>query len=76
MGEDFEGFEPAALWDDAKVGMSHPLSWDRVACVTDVEWIRHAAKAFGLLSFGHMRIFKNSESGDAINWVSGTDVSD
>ena len=40
LGEDFEGFEAAAVWDDAKVGLAHWTAWDRVAVVTDVGWVR------------------------------------
>jgi hypothetical protein len=40
LGEDFSGFETAAMWEDAKIGLKHLGFWDRVAVVTDVEWIR------------------------------------
>src|SRR5665213_1377440 len=38
------------MWDDFKVGMEHILRWERVAVVTDVEWIRRAMRPpFGFL---------------------------
>jgi hypothetical protein len=73
MDEDFEGFTAGALWDDAKVGMKHPLSWHRLACVTDKEWIAKSAKAFGCLWPGHMRVFKDSALEEATAWVSEAD---
>ncbi|ADE54034.1 STAS/SEC14 domain-containing protein [Coraliomargarita akajimensis] len=69
LGPDFEGFEPAALWNDASIGMRHPFSWTRIACVTDVDWIFNTTKAFGFLSAGHMRVFRNAELEAATKWI-------
>src|SRR5919109_1908221 len=69
LGEDFSGFEMAALWEDTKIGLKHLASWDRIAVVTDVDWIRAAMKVFGFLLPGHIRIFHNSELGSARKWV-------
>jgi hypothetical protein len=37
---DFAGIDPGAMWEDFKVGMEHRTRWERVAVVTDVEWIK------------------------------------
>jgi SpoIIAA-like len=71
LGEDFSGFETAAMWEDTKIGLKHLASWDRIAVVTDVEWIRAAMKVFGFLLHGHVRVFQNSELTTARDWVSG-----
>ena len=46
---DFSGIEPGAVWEDFKVGVEHLLRWERIAVVTDVNWIRHTIRAFGFL---------------------------
>lgn len=70
LGEDFSGFEMAALWEDTKIGLKHLPSWDRVAVVTDVDWIRAAMKVFGFLLHGRLRLFHNSEFNVAREWLS------
>ncbi len=34
--EDFIGFDPGAMWNDAKLGARHFSGWERIALVTDV----------------------------------------
>jgi hypothetical protein len=70
LGGDFKEFEAAAMWEDAKIGLKHLTSWERVAVVTDVDWIRAAIKVFGFLLHGHIRIFPNSEIIEARAWIS------
>jgi len=69
IGEEAEGFETAAMWDDTKLGLKHFRSWERMAIVTDIEWIRIMLKAFGFIMPGMMRIFHNSELAHAVRWI-------
>ena len=69
LGEDFSGFEAAAMWDDTKLGLKHLSGWERMALVSDVEWIRAAIKIFGLAIPGHVRVFHNGELAEAKRWV-------
>jgi hypothetical protein len=70
LGRDFKQFEASAMWEDAKIGLKHLTSWERVAVVTDLDWIKSAIKAFGFLLHGHIRIFPNSEIVEARAWIS------
>jgi SpoIIAA-like len=70
LGEDFSGFEFAAMWDDTKLGLRHLKGWERMAVVSDVEWIRGAIRVFGLAIPGHVRVFHNSELSEATRWIS------
>ena len=70
LGGDFSGFETAAEWEDAKLGLRHLTGWERVAVVSDVEWIRVAVKVFGLAMSGHVRVFRNQALTEAIRWIS------
>jgi SpoIIAA-like len=69
LGEDFGGFEAAAIWDDTKLGLKHLTGWDRIAVVSDVEWLRGAIRVFGLVMPGDVRLFHNRELAEATRWV-------
>ena len=69
LGPDYTGFEGAAMWDDTKVGMRHLTRWEKIAVVTDVEWMAHTVKAFGFLMPGEVQVFSNAELAAAKAWV-------
>ncbi len=69
LGEEFQGFEPAALWQDARVGLAHLSAWERIAVVTDVEWLRAAMGLFSFLLPGSVRLFSNGERSEALRWL-------
>lgn len=66
---DFAGIEMGAAWDDFKVGMHHLTRWERMAVVTDVDWIRCAIRAFGFLMPGDLRIFSLAEQDQGREWI-------
>ena len=70
VDEHFESFSPGAMWDDAKTGLSHLAAWNRVAGVTDLDWLRKVLEAFGFFWRGHIRVFPNAEYDQALAWVS------
>lgn len=70
LGPEFTGFDVAALWDDAKLGLSHFRGWERIAVVSDKGWIRAAAKAFAFAIPAEVRVFEESELEKARTWVS------
>ncbi|MDE2156973.1 MAG: STAS/SEC14 domain-containing protein [Xanthomonadaceae bacterium] len=66
---DFTGFDPGAMWDDAKLGMRHFSGWDRVALVTDVPWLRMTATAMGFVIPAEFRLFGLAELTAAKAWI-------
>ena len=66
---DFTGIDPGAVWEDFRVGMENITRWERVAVVTDVEWIRLAMQAFSFLIPAEMKVFATSERGEAQAWI-------
>lgn len=66
---DFTGIDAGAAWEDAKVGVSHLLRWERFAVVTDVEWIRHTMHLFSFLVPGEMRVFPTDKAAQAREWI-------
>ncbi len=70
IGEEFARFEAAAMWDDAKLGLKHFRGWERVAVVSDLEWVRVGVKIFAFAMPGQIRVFRNGELAEAARWVS------
>lgn len=70
LGEAFSYLEAGAMWDDAKLGIKHLAGWERVAVVTDVEWIRAAIHIWGLMIPGHVRVYHNRQLDAAVRWIS------
>ncbi len=69
IDSDFTGIDPSAIWEDVGVGVQHLLRWERIAVVTDVDWIGHAIRAFGFLMPGKVRVFPLAEEGQAVEWI-------
>ncbi len=66
---DFTGIGPGAILEDLKVGFDDFGRWDRIAVVSDVDWIRDTVRAFGFLLPGHLRVFHLREATDAREWI-------
>lgn len=66
---DFTGIDTAAVMQDTAVGMRHLFSWERIAVVTDVDWIRNTFRFFTFLMPAPMRVFSNAEAEDARRWI-------
>lgn len=49
--------------------MEHILNWERIAVVTDVEWIRSAVTVFQFLMPGTVCVFDLAESATARRWI-------
>lgn len=71
--DDFDGLDLGALWEDMKaagsVGLKHRSSWQRMALVTDKDWIKHAAAVVGPLAPGELRLFDPEEKAQAKAWI-------
>lgn len=70
LAEGVSGVDAAAMWDDAKVGIKHLSSWEKIAIVTDIDWIRNAVRLFGFAMPGSVKTFRGSDLQTAIDWVS------
>jgi hypothetical protein len=69
---DFDGIDPAAAWEDTRVGLSHFRRWERIAVVADVEWIKQTMRFFGFLMPAEVRAFPLAEAGKAREWITET----
>ena len=67
--EDDAEYEAGAMFEDAMLGVKHLLGWERVAVVTDVEWIRKAMTGFQFLLPCPVKVFHKAHLDDAKNWI-------
>jgi len=69
LAPDFAGIDPGAMWEDFKVGVEHLTRWERVAVVTDIEWIKQATRLFSFMIPGAVKAFSISGADEARAWV-------
>ncbi len=69
IGPEFTKATGGAMLADSKLGLEHLRSWEKLAMVTDVEWIRHSVKLFGWVLPSRVKTFKNAELDQAKEWV-------
>ncbi len=76
VADDFHGLDLGALLQDVKaavsIGLKHRSAWQRMALVTDKDWVRHGASAFGWLAPGELHLFDLSERDTARAWMAET----
>lgn len=69
IGGKYSGFEPKALWDDAKVGLQHLTKWEKVALVCDIPWMRNLTKIIGFILPFPVKVFHNDQLAQARKWI-------
>jgi hypothetical protein len=65
----FAGIEPGAMWQDFLVGMEHLLRWERIAIVTDIDWIANSVSFFGWMMPGSVRVYPLKDADEARRWL-------
>jgi len=69
LAGDYEGYTPAAMWEDAKLGSRHLKAWERIAVVTDHEGLSDAVRAFGWFMPCEVRTYPVSQLEEAKAWI-------
>jgi hypothetical protein len=69
LGPRFDDYEAEAVWEDVKLGMRRPASFERIAIVTNARWAGPAVKIFSILWPGQARAFPLSELEAAKRWA-------
>ena len=57
LGPEFDEYEGEAAWEDLKLGVRHPASFERIAIVTDARWAARTVRIFSVLLPGQARAF-------------------
>jgi SpoIIAA-like len=68
-GPEFEGFSAGAMWDDARIGLTHLGDFSKIAVVSDVGWVRQAAKLFAPFVRAPVQVFHNADIEQAKHWI-------
>jgi hypothetical protein len=69
LGHEFDDYEGEAVWEDLKLGVREPTSFERIAVVTDARWAAPAIKVFSVLWPGQARAFPLAELEGAKRWA-------
>lgn len=69
LGQDFDAENIGTAWDDAKLGFLSIQDFDRIAVVTDFEWVHRAVKMFAPLICRPVGVFHLAEMPDARVWL-------
>jgi len=65
-------FTAGAAFADAKLGLGHLKGWERIAVVTDEDWLENSIKAFGWMMPGEVKVFDDDEVEEATAWLTRT----
>ena len=69
FGEEFDGDTLGAMWNDAKLGLKDFRAWEKIALVSDEDWVENGVKALGWMVPGDVRVFGLDEFDEAQEWV-------
>ncbi len=69
IGKDFDRYDFSAMLDDAKVGFVFYLLWEKIAVVSNIEWINDVVKAFSFVVPAKIRVFENRDIEKAKEWL-------
>ncbi|MBW6438909.1 STAS/SEC14 domain-containing protein [Actinoplanes hulinensis] len=73
VDDDCGWFQPGAFWEDLKFGLGtalrHHSLWERIALVSDAEWVTRALTVFGRTIPGEVRHFPRADLTAATDWL-------
>jgi hypothetical protein len=64
-------FTAGAVWDDTKFGLSHFFAFEKLALVSDTEWINNTVKILGFMMPCPVKRFALTEREAAMQWLDG-----
>ncbi len=70
LGDAFQGYTAAAMWEDTKLGFHDLSAWERIAVVTDRAALADAVRVFGWLIPAEVHTYPTTQLDDARAWVS------
>ncbi len=69
LGEDFDSYSAGAMWADTKLWAGHAKRWEKIAIVSDADWLENSMKAFGWMMPGEVEVFETDDVDDATEWL-------
>src|SRR3954452_25344301 len=71
LGEELDSHAPEAAWADTRLWARNMNAWERIAVVSDADWLEHSLKTLGWLVPGEIKVFETDEVLDANRWLVG-----
>lgn len=65
--KDLDGWELQAAWDDFKIGLKHGNEFEKIAIITDKNWLKIGTKISSWFMQGDIENFENEE--EALKWL-------
>jgi SpoIIAA-like len=69
IDENFAGWEPGAMWEDAKFFFPHKKDFEKMAIVGGPKWVELMMKLFAPLMTGESRTFPGEQLPEAWEWI-------
>ena len=66
---EFENYELKAMFDDAKLGIKYFNALEKIAVVSDLNWIKNGVQAFGFMMPGEVKVFDIANLDNAKEWI-------
>ena len=76
LGPGMREYEGDTLAEEMKFAARHPTSYERVAIVSDEDWLRPALRVLSVLVPGQLRAFPVAQLAVAREWVATADGAD
>ena len=67
--EEMEGWTPAAMWEDFKLGVHHHKEMERIAFVVDKKWLEALAGLTKVFLTADVRTFHPDQIDEAKVWI-------
>ena len=69
LGDQYEGYSTAAMWEDTKLGFHDLKAWERIAVVTDHSALADTVRVFGWLIPADVRTYSVRQLDEARQWI-------
>jgi len=76
LGREFDSYSSGAAWEDTKLWAKHLKGWERIAVVSDEDWLEKSVKTFSWLMPGDVKVFETDEVDEAKAWLVGITLDD
>jgi hypothetical protein len=76
LGPGMREYEGDTLAEEMKFAARHPSSYERVAVVSDEDWLRPALRVLSVLVPGQLRAFPVAQLAAARDWLAPADGAD
>lgn len=73
FGPEFGGYSAHAALDDTLLGIKHWNHFERLAIVTEIDWIAHSVRLFAPIIPAKTRVFPLDALADALAWTAASD---